>query len=52
MSPTAAFLADRGVVRVEGEDAPDFLQGMLTNDVVGLAAGEARYAEFKRCTAF
>ena len=44
MSPTAAFLADRGVVRVEGEDAPDFLQGMLTNDVVGLAAGEARYA--------
>ena len=27
MSPTAAFLADRGVVRVEGEDAPDFLQG-------------------------
>jgi len=44
MSATAAFLADRGVVRVEGEDAPDFLQGLLTNDVVGLAAGEARYA--------
>src|ERR1019366_10795345 len=44
MSPTAAFLADRGVVRVEGEDAPAFLQGLLTNDVVGLAAGEARYA--------
>jgi hypothetical protein len=44
MSATAAFLPDRGVVRVEGEDAPDFLQGMLTNDVVGLAAGEARYA--------
>jgi hypothetical protein len=44
MSPTAAFLADRGVVRVEGEDAPDFLHGMLTNDVVGLAAGEPRYA--------
>jgi folate-binding protein YgfZ len=44
MSATAAFLVDRGVVRVEGEDAPDFLQGMLTNDVVGLAAGEARYA--------
>ena len=33
MSPTAAFLADRGVVRVEGEDAPGFLQGLLTNDV-------------------
>jgi len=44
MSATAAFLADRGVVRVEGEDAPDFLQGLVTNDVVGLAAGEARYA--------
>jgi hypothetical protein len=44
MSATASFLADRGIVRVEGEDAPEFLQGMLTNDVVGLAAGEARYA--------
>jgi folate-binding protein YgfZ len=44
MSPTAAFLADRGVVRVEGEDAPSFLQGLLTNDVAGLPAGEARYA--------
>ncbi len=44
MSMTAAYLSDRGVVRVEGEDAPDFLQGLLTNDVVGLAAGEARYA--------
>jgi hypothetical protein len=44
MSPTAAFLADRGVVRVEGEDAPGFLQGLLTNDVLALAAGEARYA--------
>jgi folate-binding protein YgfZ len=44
MSLTAAYLSDRGVVRVEGEDAPGFLQGMLTNDVVGLAAGEARYA--------
>jgi folate-binding protein YgfZ len=44
MSMTAAFLADRGVVRVEGEDAPDFLQGLSTNDVVGLSTGEARYA--------
>ena len=44
MSPSAAFLADRGVVRVDGADATDFLQGMLTNDVVRLAAGEARYA--------
>jgi len=44
MRSTAAFLADRGVVRVEGEDAPGFLQGLLTNDLVGLAAGAARYA--------
>ena len=44
MRSTAAFLADRGVVRVEGEDAPDFLQGLSTNDVVGLSTGEARYA--------
>jgi len=44
MNSTAAFLADRGVVRVEGEDAPGFLQGMLTKDVLGLPAGEARYA--------
>ena len=38
------FLADRGVVRVEGEDAPGFLQGLLTNDVESLPPGEARYA--------
>jgi len=44
MNPTAVFLADRGVVRVDGEDAPGFLQGLLTNDVVGLPEGEARYA--------
>ncbi len=44
MSPSAAFLADRGLVRVEGADATDFLQGMLTNDVARLAPSEARYA--------
>jgi hypothetical protein len=44
MNPSAAFLADRGVVRVEGEDAPGLLQGLVTNDVVGLPVGEARYA--------
>jgi tRNA-modifying protein YgfZ len=37
-------LEDRGVLRVAGEDAASFLQGLLTNDVEGLAAGEARYA--------
>ena len=37
-------LGDRGVVSVSGEDAPEFLQGLLTNDVLGLAHGQARYA--------
>jgi len=44
MSIKAALLADRGVVRVAGEDATSFLQGLLTNDVERLAIGEARYA--------
>ena len=44
MSPSAVFLPDRGVVSVEGADAADFLQGMLTNDVARLAPGEARFA--------
>ena len=37
-------LEDRGVLRVAGEDAASFLQGLLTNDVESLAVGEARYA--------
>jgi folate-binding protein YgfZ len=37
-------LEDRVVLRVAGEDAASFLQGLLTNDVESLAAGEARYA--------
>jgi folate-binding protein YgfZ len=37
-------LEDRGVLRVAGEDAASFLQGLLTNDVESLTAGEARYA--------
>ncbi len=44
MSNEAAYLEDRGVVRVSGEDAPAFLQGLLTNDVETLKPGEARYA--------
>ena len=31
------MLADRSVLRVAGEDAPGFLQGLLTNDVAALA---------------
>ncbi len=44
MSAKAAELTDRGVVRVSGEDAASFLQGLLTNDVEALGPGEARYA--------
>ena len=44
MSKKAASLPDRGVVSVSGADSAGFLQGLLTNDVEGLAPGEARYA--------
>ena len=44
MSQNAVFLEDRGVVRVGGEDAESFLQGVLTNDVEKLGRREARYA--------
>jgi hypothetical protein len=37
-------LEDRGVLRVGGDDAASFLQGLLTNDVERLPEGEARYA--------
>ncbi len=41
---TKTWLADRGVVRVEGEDAASFLDGLLTSDIESLKVGEARYA--------
>jgi folate-binding protein YgfZ len=44
MTRRAAFLEDRGIVRVSGEDAAAFLQNLLTNDVEALAPHEARYA--------
>jgi tRNA-modifying protein YgfZ len=44
MATRTALLEDRSVLRVAGEDAATFLQGLLTNDVEGLADGEARYA--------
>ncbi len=40
MSAKAAELTDRGVVRVSGEDAASFLQGLLTNDVEALDRGK------------
>ena len=39
-----AFLADRGVVRVTGEDATHFLQGLITNDIVLLERQPAIHA--------
>ncbi len=44
MTDKAALLEDRGVVRVSGDDAVSFLQGLLTNDVEKLEQGEACYA--------
>ncbi len=44
MTKRAAFLDDRGVVRLGGEEATGFLQGLVTNDVAHLGGGAARYA--------
>jgi tRNA-modifying protein YgfZ len=39
-----AFLPDRGVVEVAGEDRASFLQGLVSNDVATLAPGRAAWA--------
>jgi folate-binding protein YgfZ len=39
----AAFLPDRGVVKVSGEDARNFLNGLVTTDVTALAPGQGRF---------
>jgi tRNA-modifying protein YgfZ len=39
----AAFLPDRGVVKVTGEDARSFLNGLITTDVTQLAPGLGRF---------
>ncbi|MGB9113887.1 YgfZ/GcvT domain-containing protein [Bradyrhizobium sp.] len=39
----AAFLPDRGVVKVSGSDARDFLNGLLTTDVALLRPGLGRF---------
>jgi folate-binding protein YgfZ len=41
---TATRLDDRGVIEIRGEDAARFLHNLVTNDVAGLAAGDARFA--------
>ena len=40
----ATLLPDRGVVKVAGDDARRFLNGIATNDIIALAPGRARYA--------
>src|SRR5690242_13100122 len=40
----ASVLGDRAVLRLSGKDRTSFLQGLVTADVAGLAAGEARWA--------
>ena len=39
----AAFLSDRGVVKVSGEDARNFLNGLITTDVTLLRPGLGRF---------
>jgi hypothetical protein len=39
----AAFLPDRGVVKVSGEDARNFLNGLVTTDVTQLGPGLGRF---------
>jgi folate-binding protein YgfZ len=39
----AAFLPDRGVVKVTGSDARDFLNGLVTTDVTLLSPGLGRF---------
>ena len=39
----AAFLPDRGVVKVSGTDARDFLNGLVTTDVTLLRPGLGRF---------
>jgi folate-binding protein YgfZ len=39
----AAFLTDRGVIKVSGEDARNFLNGLITTDVTLLRPGLGRF---------
>src|SRR4029453_5943484 len=39
----AAFLPDRGVVKVTGEDARNFLNGLVTTDITLLQPGHGRF---------
>jgi folate-binding protein YgfZ len=39
----AALLPDRGVIKVAGDDAGNFLHGLVSADVLKLTAGQARF---------
>ncbi len=39
----AALLADRGVIKVAGEDARSFLHGLVSADILDVAPGTARF---------
>jgi tRNA-modifying protein YgfZ len=39
----AALVADRGVLKVAGDDSRSFLHGLVSADVLNLSAGEARF---------
>jgi folate-binding protein YgfZ len=43
-SMRAALLPERSVIRLTGEDTNHFLQGLVTNNIAALAAGEASFA--------
>jgi tRNA-modifying protein YgfZ len=43
MNASAALLPGRSVLEIAGEDRLSFLQGLVTNDVEGLAEGEGRF---------
>ena len=38
-------LPNRALIKVEGEEAPDFLQGLMTNDIEHLDIGEADFGK-------
>ncbi len=40
---TGTTLTDRALLRISGEEAKSFLQGLLTRDVLGLKEGEPRW---------
>lgn len=44
MASTSTHLDDRSLIRVSGDDARGFLQGLVTQDVAAVAPGQPRWA--------